>query len=67
MFILRKVLEENRRVVLKYDKLFIDGKLYMGEIGNIINIEVGRDDFEDDEFVDIFIEDVGNGRGEVQG
>lgn len=65
MFILRKVLEENRRVVLKYDKLFIDGKLYMGEIGNIINIEVGRDDFEDDEFVDIFIEDVGNGRGEV--
>lgn len=65
MFILRKVLEENRRVVLKYDKLFIDGKLYMGEIGDIINIEVGRDDFEDDEFVDIFIEDVGNGRGEV--
>lgn len=28
-------------------------------------LEVGRDDFEDDEFVDIFIEDVGNGRGEV--
>lgn len=65
MPILRKALEENRRAVLKYDKLFIDGKLYMGETGNTINTEAGRDDPEDDEPADILTEDAGNGRGEA--
>lgn len=50
---------------MKYDKLFIDGKLYMGETGDIINTEAGRDDPKDDEPADILTEDAGNGRGEA--
>lgn len=65
MPVLRKAFWGNRRAVLKYYKLFIDGKLYMGEIGDTINTEAGRDDPENDEPTEILTENAGYGRGEA--
>lgn len=65
MPVLRKALRENRRTVLKYDKLFSDGKLYMGETGDTMNTEANRDDSKDDEPTEILTDDAGYGRGEA--
>lgn len=65
MPVLRKALWESRRAVLKYDKLFIDGKRYMGETGDTTNTEACRDDPEDDEPADILTENAGYGRGKA--